>query len=322
MFEKSSPEQQRMDGGMLDAFRKKLKGEKILGCIIIKKDNIIFEFYKNNKIQPETHHINSCTKSILSALFGICLDKGFIKAVDTPITEYFGDLVGRQADERKKKITLYHLLTMSAGFDWPEFGEWHYFAPMRYSSNIVKYILDRELASDPGTSMNYNSGCSHLLAAVIQQATGAKAAEFAGRYLFQPLGIAETHWYEIQGINLGADGLNFKLADLAKFGYLYLHKGNWFGKEIVSEKWVAESTASRFLTYRDIGGYGYQWWSSVSQDHDGTDVPYYFAMGFGGQYCIVVPGYDMVVAFVSRDYTDTLLPMRLFREYVIKAHKH
>ena len=322
IFGKCNPEQQQMDSGILDTLRKKLKGEKILGCIVLKNDNIVFEFYKNNKIEPEIHHIYSCTKSIISALFGICLKKGLIRDINMPIAEYFGDIINKQSDERKKQITLYHLLTMSAGFDWPEFGEWNYFPPMRYSNNLVKFILNRELATIPGTKMNYNSGCSHLLSAIIQQATGVKAAEIANQYLFKPLGITETRWYEMQGINLGADGLDLKLIDMVKFGYLYLHKGYLFKKEIIPEEWVAESTVPRFLTYNDIGSYSYHWWSSSARNDEGIEIPYYFAMGFGGQYIIVVPTYDMVVVFASREFTDTLLPMRLFREHIIKASKH
>ncbi|HEX2952938.1 MAG TPA: serine hydrolase, partial [Bacillota bacterium] len=241
---------------------------------------------------------------------------------NTPISQYFGDMVNLQSDDRKGQITIYHLLTMSAGFHWPEFGEWNYFAPMRYTKNIIKFILDRELESTPGTKTNYNSGCSHLLTAIIQRATGAKAFEVAAQYLFKPMGITETRWYEIQGVNLGADGLDLKLIDMLKFGYLYLKKGCLFGNEIVPGEWIAESIVPRFLTYPDIGSYGYHLWSSSLRNDDGTEISYYFAMGFGGQYIIVVPDYNMVAVFASRDFTDTLLPMRLFREYIIKSVKH
>lgn len=308
-----------MDSILLESFHKKIQGKKILGCLILKNDTIVFDFYKNNKIEPEIHHINSCTKSIISSLVGICIKKGIIEDINAPITQYFGDMLDTRSDDRKGKITLYHLLTMTAGFHWPEFGEWHYFAPMRYSKDVIRYILDRELEADPGTKMNYNSGCSHLLTAIIQKQTGTKAAEIAGEYLFKPLGITETRWYEMQGINLGADGLDMKLIDMLKFGYLYLNKGCLSGNEIVPEGWIEESIVPRFLTYNDIGSYGYHFWVSSIHNNEGVEVPYYFAMGFGGQFIIVVPMYKMVVVFASRDYTDTFLPMRLFREYIMKA---
>jgi CubicO group peptidase (beta-lactamase class C family) len=318
-FEKCSPEQQQMNSSILEVLRKKLKGEKILGCLVLRNDSIVFGFYKNNKIEPETHHINSCTKSIISALTGICLKKGFIKDINTPIIHYFGDMIDIKSDQRKGQITIYHLLTMTTGFYWPEFGEWHYFAPMRYNKDIIRFILDRELESDPGTKMNYNSGSSHLITAIIQRETGAKAIEVAQQYLFNPLGITDTRWYEMQGVNLGADGLKLKLIDMLKFGYLYLNKGSFFGREIVSEDWVTESVIPRFLTYHDIGSYGYHFWTSSIKNGEGKEIPYYFAMGFGGQYIIIVPEYNMVSVFVSRDFTDTLLPMRLFREYIMKS---
>lgn len=318
-FEKCDPEHQGIDSALLAPFRKKMKGEKILGCIILKNDNIVFQYYKNNKVEPEAHHINSCTKSIVSALIGICLKKGIIENINIPIAEYFGDLINAQADERKKEITLWHLLTMTDGLDWPEFGAWHFFSPMRYSNNVVKFILERGMETAPGTRMNYNSGCSHLLAAIIQQAAGMKTADFANEHLFGPLGIPPPRWYEMQGINLGADGLNLKLIDMLKFGYLYLNKGSLSGEEIVPEDWVTQSTAPRFLTYQDIGSYGWHWWCSAARNSEGVEIPYYFAMGYGGQYIIVTPSSGTVAVFVSRDYTDTLLPMRLFREHVLKA---
>ncbi|NGZ76682.1 serine hydrolase domain-containing protein [Saccharibacillus alkalitolerans] len=138
----------------------------------MKDDRLVFEYYKNRKIERGPQKINSCTKSILSILIG---------SLDAP---------------RKRDITIEDLLTMSAGFDWPEFGEWNFFAPMVFSPNIVKFVFDRELRHDPGEKMNYNSGCSQVLTAILQKATGMKAVDFANLHLFQPLGIMNARWYE------------------------------------------------------------------------------------------------------------------------------
>lgn len=105
---------------------------------------------------------------------------------------YFSDTVNNQADLRKKDITIDHLLTMSVGLDWPEFGEWNYMPPM-FTYDVVKFVLDRELVNEPGTRMNYNSGCSHVLSAIITKATGMKTSEFAELYLFNPLGIEKDY---------------------------------------------------------------------------------------------------------------------------------
>jgi CubicO group peptidase (beta-lactamase class C family) len=155
---------------------------------------------------------------------GICLNQGLIGSVHVPIAEYFGDMLRKQPDERKQNITLYHLLTMSAGFDWPEFGDWKFFSPMEYSKDMIRFILERELAADPGTKMNYNSGCSHLLSAIVQKVSGMRTEDFARKYLFGPLGIEEFHWHAKQNVNLGANGLKMSPQDMLMFGYLYLRE--------------------------------------------------------------------------------------------------
>lgn len=123
----------------------------------------------------------TCTKSIISILIGIAIDKGFISSVDVTMEHYFPDIVNHQADPRKKDITIEQLLTMSVGLDWPEFGEWNYMPPM-FTNDVVKFVFDRELVNDPGKRMNYNSGCSHIL---------------SEQYLFKPLGInGDYRWFE------------------------------------------------------------------------------------------------------------------------------
>lgn len=318
-FGKSDPDEQKIDSSLLADFMKKLKNERVSGCIVMRHENIVFEFYKNKKIEPSLHTINSCTKSFVSALVGICIKNGLICDVHMPITEFFGDSIQKQSDQRKQKITIYHLLTMSAGFDWPEFGEWQFFSPMEYSKDIISFILDRELESNPGEKMNYNSGCSHLLSAIIQKASGMQAAEFARECLFRPLGIENTHWYEKQKVNLGANGLKMKLLDMLKFGYLFLKEGTLQGNEILPKEWVKEASAPRFMTYPEIGHYGYQWWVSAIHLNENVEIPFYFALGLFGQYIIVIPKYDMVVVFTSENYSDTMKPLRYFREYIAKA---
>jgi CubicO group peptidase (beta-lactamase class C family) len=187
----------------------------------MRHDNIVFTYFKNKKAETSIHHINSGSKSFTSALIGICLKQGLIKDINIPVTEFFGDILLKQSDIRKRQITIYHLLTMSAGLDWPEFGEWKYFSPMEYSRNIVKFILDRDMEANPGEKMNYNSGCSHLLSAIIQMVSGTTTKKFAEDHLFKPLGIHGAEWLSKQNINLGANGLSMKIHDMLKFGYLY-----------------------------------------------------------------------------------------------------
>ena len=136
--------------------------------------------------------------------------------------------------------------------------------------------------------MNYNSGCSNLLSAIIQRVSGMKTIDFAYKHLFTPLGITEVVWHEKQGISLGANGLKMTASDMLRLGSLYLQQGLWNGEQLVPAQWVLESTKPRFLTYSEIGHYGYHWWVS-ELEREGKKVPYYFAMGLFGQFIIVYP---------------------------------
>ena len=300
-----------------EALSKQLKKGDIKACVIQQHAEITFEYYKNQRVQTALHPINSCSKSITSMLIGICIRDNLINDIQTPISEYFKDYFSNENDREKANITIFNLLTMTSGIDWPEFGEWNYWSPMEFSKDIVKSALERKLADKPGTKMNYNSGSSNLLSAIIQKASGMRTVDFAYKYLFSPLGIEEVQWHEKQGISLGANGLKMKPLDLLKLGQLYLHDGCWNGAQIVQKEWVLESTQPRFITYPDIGHYGYQWWMSDFVCDGESKVSFYFALGLFGQFIIVVPKYEMVVVFFSENYSDTMKPMGFFREYIV-----
>ena len=123
-------------------------------------------------------------------------------------------------------------------------------------------------------------------------------------------------WHEKQNISLGANGLRMKASDMLKLGSLYLHKGKINETQLISADWISESTKPRFITYTDVGHYGYHWWTSTLSLRDKQEIPYYFAMGLFGQYIIVVPHFDVVAIFISENYGDSLKPMCYFRELI------
>lgn len=211
--------------------------------------------------------INSVTKSVISILIGIAIDKGFLKGVTQPISDFFPDM-----KEEKKGITIEHLLTMSPGLDWPEFSTWGGRAmPMMNNKDWVKFILERKMIEKPGENMYYNSGASHLLSAILQMATGQKVTEFAEKYLFHPLGIKEYDWYsDSKGIVIGGFGLSLKSEDMLKIGKLMLQGGYWEGRTILSESWIGTSTSPKFLPYFKFGSYGYHWW--VLEDENSNKI--------------------------------------------------
>jgi CubicO group peptidase (beta-lactamase class C family) len=246
----------------------------------------------------------------------MCLDDGLIKDIHTPLIDFFPNILLKQKDVRKQNLTLFHLLTMTTGFNWPEFGEWNFGTPMEFSKDIIRFIFEREIDTEPGTKMNYNSGCSNILSAIIGKVTNMNTADFAYKRLFSPLGIKDFVWHEKQNISLGANGLRMKASDMLKLGSLYLHNGKINETQLISADWISESTKPRFITYTDVGHYGYHWWTSTFSLRDKQEIPYYFAMGLFGQFIIVVPHFDVVAIFISENYGDSLKPMCYFRELI------
>lgn len=296
--------------GKIEPLSDVMKSEKLHSCLISKDGSLLFQYFKNRKCENKRHKINSCTKSFTSSLIGIAYDQGTLPDLSTPIFEFFPAL-SEDRDPRKKRITIDHLLTMSAGFDWPEMGEWGGWPQMIHSSNWVKYVLERPLLTDPGESMNYNSGCSQLLTAIVQKLTNASVQQFAERHLFTPLEFSDYIWHEDpQGIAIGGFGLHLAVQDMHKFGQLYLNKGRWGKKQLVNERWIAFTTQPEFLTFAEYGHYGRHWW--VSQNS--ASEPIYFAMGMGGQYICVSPSKGTVISITNDTYGDALKPLRLIQK--------
>lgn len=217
---------------------------------------------------------------------------------------YFPNRTIDNLDSDKESITIEDLLTMTAGFDWPEW-EISYldvnniFNTWKAQEDYVQFVLDKPLNSTPGEKFNYNTGISHLLGAILEEATNNSMEYFATEYLFEPLEITSILWeYDPDGLPLGGEGLHLRARDMAKIGYLFLNEGMWEGEQIISKEWVNLSTI-KHTTLSSFFDYGYQWWISESYDS-------YIAIGFGGQQIHVFPEEDLVVVFTGWDLYDEL----------------
>jgi CubicO group peptidase (beta-lactamase class C family) len=319
LFPTSELEAQGINPVLIQTMMKKITKSKIHSVIIIKNGYRVLEWFRHKEDKPS--HICSCTKSISSALIGIALDKGIIDSIEHPVLDYFPNASQYCSDERVELITIRHLLEMRAGFDWVEFPRLDslMYTKMRQSRDWIKYILQTPMKYAPGEAYNYNTGNSHLLSVIINKATGSNAMEFAKENLFGPMGIKDFLWYNNKGVYEGGTMLKLKTADMAKFGVLYLNKGNWFGKQLISEAWVEESTTKKSEGHKIAGPYGYHWWTINRKDNDERE--YFFAMGFGGQFIFVHPKTNTVAAFtssISRTNPDMLLPKKLWEEYIIE----
>ncbi|MFW9994169.1 MAG: serine hydrolase domain-containing protein [Candidatus Odinarchaeota archaeon] len=300
-FKFVTPEEMGMDSSKLnemDSYIKKSLPD-FRSALVLRNGSLVFEKYYG--ITGTTRSdIYSVTKSFMSALIGIAIDKGYIDGVNVPIVEFFPEMTSTVDFSIKQFITLHHVLTMTTGLEWSELSVGYndpnnFLFRMWNSPDWVKFVLDQKMVSEPGTTFNYNTGASHLLSAIITEVTGQSTLDFAEKELFEPLGIDPVEWpQDPKGIYRGGEGLTLTPRSLAKLGQLYLDNGSWDGTQIVPKDWVLESK----IDYRPgdhTYGYGYQWWIHPDQS-------IFSAWGFAEQRVIIVPTYNLVSVFTAEMY--------------------
>jgi CubicO group peptidase (beta-lactamase class C family) len=295
------------------ALSHEIEAYDLSSCIIHSRGELMYHYEKSKQASSKLMPINSCTKSVLSALICIAMEQGLISPPDTFISYYFPQLLHGQ-DELKRTITLEHLLTLTAGLEWNEFGGINSFPIMTGAPNWIQFVLEQPMSDVPGTRMVYNSGASQLLAAILVQATGMELTQFAERNLFSPLGIEHYEWKsDPQGIHTGGFGLQLSAQDMLKFGLLYLYKGVWNNQQLISKAVVEHSTRSAIaVASPERGFYGWHWWSDTI-----SNIDYYYARGFGGQFIVMVPTLATVVVLTRKQRKKGLSPLDFFREHII-----
>jgi CubicO group peptidase (beta-lactamase class C family) len=265
----------------------------------------------------DMHSMQSVSKTVTSVIFGVAITRGDFKAgLNTPILKFFDVARVKNVDDRKRRMTLKDVLTMTTGLNWNE--EVPYDDPrsdsslMEATDDWVQYVIDKPMAEEPGRVFNYSSGATELLAYIFQKETGQDIDAYGEKYLFAPLGI-KHHWKRTYlGVIDTEGGLYLSGEDLAKIGYLYLHDGLWDGKQIVSKDWVKESLKP-YIDAEEHFRYGFKWWLYPL---NGKFV--WMARGFGGQELMVFPEENLIVVFTgweilkdpapTKDLIDRLLP--------------
>lgn len=304
-------ENHNMNNEKLENFYKEIGNHTdIYGALVIKDDNIIGEYYKEGYNQDSIFTLQSCSKSVTSSLIGIAIDKGYIRDVNVPISEYFPEIL-ESNNQNLKEITIWHLLTHTSGLNMNDTNNWN---EWRISENWIDYILSRGSKSKPGTRFDYSTGNSHLLSVILQKATGMTAYDFGKKYLFEPLGMESVKCeLDPQGYSDGGNGFSMNIYDMAKFGRLFLNKGEWEGKQIISQNWIEESTKVQFDRKAGSANYGYQWWVRTfgSQKYDA-----YFAQGHWGQFIFVIPEINLMVVFTSHHEGSTNMYWNFVNEVV------
>jgi CubicO group peptidase (beta-lactamase class C family) len=294
-WRRSTPEEQGTDPRMLAQAAQEAHDTlpTLYSLLVIRNGHIIFEEHYRGHKSDDLYSVRSVTKSVTSALIGIACQAQYLSGLDQRVAELLPEYFSADDEPRKLQMTIKDLLTMRAGLRWGPPNEWRFY---QYT-DWVAFALKRPMAANPGTQFMYNTGGSQVLAAILTKTTGMTMVEFARDHLFQPLGIQAYDWEtDPQGIMIGGFGLSLTVEDLAKFGYLYLHNGQWEGQQIVPSAYVqASTTAWSTGGFPEESGYGYQWW--VTEE---AGYPSYFAAGYGGQYLYVVPDLDTIVVTTAK----------------------
>jgi CubicO group peptidase (beta-lactamase class C family) len=250
----------------------------------------------------DLHTLQSVTKTITSVILGVATTRGDFPSLDRPVLSFFDSGSVANVDDRKRRMTVKHLITMTAGIDWneglPYVDPRNTATGLEASHDWVKYTIDRPMMEEPGARFNYNSGVTQVVAYVFRRATGKDIEEYAAKYLFAPLGIERWFWKRTPaGLIDTEGGLYLEARDLAKIAYLFLHDGQWEGKQIVSREWVKNSVTPIIATSTtpNASHYGLAWWLHPTGQ---ADAPWYWAgSGFGGQFPVIMTKQDMVVVF-------------------------
>jgi CubicO group peptidase (beta-lactamase class C family) len=321
----TSPESADLDGARLCAIAARLKETEanVHAVVIVRHGKLVFEQYfpgpderwdvagQFDHDATTRHDMRSASKSVISLLVGIAIDRKLIASVDEPVVKFYPEYAAVKSPGWDQ-VTLRHLLTMSSGMQWNENLGWN--DPKNDEPHLgneadpIRYILSKPIAKPPDSLWTYNGGSTDLLGNILERVSGKPLEAFAREVLFQPLGITDFEWktYPKNGKIAPAIGLRLRPRDAAKIGQLVLNRGAWAGKPIVSPEWIEQSVRPRFQAIGYFSGlffYGQQWWlgRSVVQE---KEVKWIAAMGSGGQRIFIVPDRDLVVMTTSGLYFE------------------
>ena len=339
----ASPESAGMDAARLCGIAARLKEIEAdaHAVVVVRHGKLVFEQYYTGYDEPwgkddqdytfdatTTHDMRSASKSVVSLLIGIAIDRKLIASADEPVTKFFPDYAALKSPGWDN-VTLRHLLTMSSGIQWDENRAWtdpandepHLFS----EADQLRYVLAKPIATPPDARWTYNGGGTDLLGSVVERVSGKKLEDFAREALFEPLGISDWEWKKYQNDKIAsAGGLRLRPRDAAKIGQLVLNRGAWNGRQIVAAGWLAKSVEPRFQAIGYFSGlfyYGYQWWLGRTLAN-GKDVQWVAAQGLGGQRIYIVPELDLVVVTTAGLYgrpRDGIGPLDTLCNFVIPS---
>lgn len=293
-FPRSAPEAQGVSSpkllGYIEALDAKVEG--MHSVMVVRHGNVIAEGWWTPYDAGSRHVMYSLSKSFTSTAVGMAQAEGKL-SVDDPIISFFPDLLPAKVSDNLKNMRVRDLLAMSTGHHNEDIASFNY----QSDDSPTKAFLAMPIAHKPGTHFVYNTPASYMLSAIVQKTTGMPLLEYLRPRLFEPLGIENPTWDTTrQGVNLGGFGLSIRTEDIARFGQLYLQKGTWEGRELLPATWVMAATTRQASNGSNPKsdwdqGYGYQFWRCRNNAFRGD--------GAFGQYCVVMPDKDVVLAITS-----------------------
>lgn len=275
-----------------------MDSKKIYCSLIVQDGFIVRECYGEGFTKNTKGIIFSVTKSFLSALIGIAIERKYLGLQDV-VVDYFPEFVSGAREWLKEEITIEHLLTMTSGIFCPNNAGFN--RRMSQSDDELRLLLRLPVNRKNIGKFSYNDANYNLLSNILYQATQKTPLEFANEVLFAELGIGngaagtdDPEWEaDAKGVNYGGFGLRLSGRDLAKFGYLYVKQGIWNSQSLVPQEWIDLSTSRKVPTAEKELYYGYGWWSC-----DVYGLRTYYAIGAGGQYIICTPQLDLVQVYL------------------------
>jgi len=325
-------------GSGFDSIEDWAENSQTTALIFIRHDSILYENYFNGFSRDSYFHSQSVAKSFISLLIGFAIEDGYIHGVNDPMTDYIPELLEREP--RFGRITIRNLLMMQSGLEYNEsylpglgiHAPWHDEAVGYYHGNVRKLLLKRvEVAGEPGKEFQYCNYNTSFLGLIIERATGKTVSEYLEEKLWSRVMEFDAK-FSIDSRRSGFEYMPSRLIaraiDYARFGRLYLHKGNWNGRQLISKEWIRESTTEDNAVSRDLYPawmgdgcrrtyYKYQWWG-----HTNCDSSYqFFASGNLGQEIYILPDEEAIIVHcgnslelynpdVLRDVSDALRARR------------
>ena len=310
---RATPESQGVASSAVTAFVNAVQQQvrDFHGFMLLRHGNVIAEGWWQPYAPELPHVFYSLTKSFTSTAIGLMVAEGRL-SVDDPIVTFFPDEAPAQPDAALARMRVRHLLSMSTGHEIDTTPLMRGAAESNWAHTFFSIPATRE----PGSFFLYNTGATYMLAALVPKLTGLTLIDYLTPRLFEPLGIAGvTSEYDPRGVQVGGWGFKATTEDIARFGQLYLQKGQWQGKQLLPASWVAEASAKHVSNGTDPAsdwaqGYGYQFWRCQHGNYRGD--------GAFGQYCVVLPDSDAVLAITS-GVPDMQLPLTLAWQHLLPA---